>query len=55
VGREKPEQAAVAIGNFAILPNFRTDDLGSDWNDLTRAEGGDKARQQLAAATAVAA
>jgi len=54
VGREKAEQAAAAIGGFAILPSFPADDLGSDWNDLTRAQGTDTARQQFAVAMAVA-
>jgi len=54
VGREKAEQAAAAIEAFAILPNFSAHDLGSDWNDLTRAHGTDTARQQLAVAMAVA-
>jgi len=54
VGREKAEQAAVAIEGFALLPNFPANDLGSDWNDLTRAQGTDTARQQLAGVMAVA-
>jgi len=36
------------------LPAFSADDLGSDWNDLTRAQGTGTARQQLTAAPAVA-
>jgi len=53
-GREKAEQAAAAIGGFALLPNFPADDLGSDRNDLTRAQGTDTARRQFAAAMVVA-
>jgi len=36
------------------LPTISADDLGSDWNDLTRAQGTDTARQHLAVAMAVA-
>jgi len=54
VGREKAEQAAAAIGGFAMLPSFPDDDLGSDWNDLTRAQSTDTAREQFDVAMAVA-
>jgi phage/plasmid primase-like uncharacterized protein len=54
VGRQKAEQAAAAIGGSALLPNFAEDDLGSDWNDLTRSRGVDAARQQLGVAMAIA-
>ena len=54
VGREKAEQAATAIGGFALLPHFAGHDSGSDWNDLARSEGRDGAHQQLCTALAVA-
>jgi putative DNA primase/helicase len=54
VGREKAEQAAVAIGGFALLPAFAAHDRGSDWNDLARSEGRDAARRQFVAAVAIA-
>ena len=34
VGREKAEQAAAAVGGFALIPRFAPDDAGTDWNDL---------------------
>ena len=39
VGREKAEEAAMAIGGFALLPGFAEQDAGSDWNDLARWRG----------------
>jgi antirestriction protein ArdC/phage/plasmid primase-like uncharacterized protein len=53
VGREKAEEAAAAIGGVTLLPTFRADDLGSDWNDVARAQGADRAREQLAVAIAI--
>lgn len=55
VGREKAEEAAAAIGGFALLPSFAENELGSDWNDVARNQGADAARQQLAVAMAIAA
>ena len=54
VGREKAEEAAAAIGGFALLPAFAEQDGGSDWNDLARGQGRDVARQQLMGAVAIA-
>jgi putative DNA primase/helicase len=54
VGREKAEEAAAAIDGFALLPTFAENDLGSDWNDVARAQGADAAREQLAIAMAIA-
>jgi len=54
VGREKAEEAAAAIGGFALLPAFAEQDAGSDWNDLARGQGRDAARQQLMAGIAIA-
>ena len=39
VGREKAEEAAAAIGGFALLPAFAEQDAGTDWNDLARRAG----------------
>ena len=54
VGREKAEQAAAAVGGFALLPTFAAHDRGSDWNDLAHSEGRDAARRQFVAAVAIA-
>jgi putative DNA primase/helicase len=54
VGREKAEQAAAAIGGFALLPAFAQQDAGSDWNDLARGQGRKVAHQRLIGAIAVA-
>ena len=54
VGREKAEEAAAAIGGFALLPAFAEQDAGSDWNDLARGQGRGAARQQLMAGIAIA-
>ena len=54
VGRDKAEEAAAAIGGFALLPAFAEHDAGSDWNDLARGQGRDAARQQLMAGIAIA-
>ncbi|MCM8735509.1 zincin-like metallopeptidase domain-containing protein [Azospirillum sp. A1-3] len=39
VGREKAEDAAARVGGTVLLPTFRPDDRGTDWNDLARAQG----------------
>jgi phage/plasmid primase-like uncharacterized protein len=33
-GQEAAEKAANAVGGLALLPQFATDDKGTDWNDL---------------------
>ena len=52
VGREKAEEAAAAIGGFALLPAFAEQDAGTDWNDLARSQGREMARQQVMGAIA---
>ena len=52
VGREKAEQAAAAVGGFALLPMFAEHDDGSDWNDLARSEGREIAHRKFMAAFA---
>jgi phage/plasmid primase-like uncharacterized protein len=54
VGREKAEEAAAAIGGFALLPYFAERDAGSDWNDLARGQGREAMRQQFMGAIAIA-
>ena len=54
VGREKAEEAAAAVGGFALLPYFAERDAGSDWNDLARGQGREAMRQQLMGAIAIA-
>ena len=39
VGREKAEEAARRVADFALLPRFGADERGSDWNDLARSQG----------------
>ncbi|AWK88591.1 zincin-like metallopeptidase domain-containing protein [Azospirillum thermophilum] len=39
VGREKAEDAAARVGGTVLLPAFRLDDRGTDWNDLARSQG----------------
>ena len=54
VGRLKADEAAAAIGAFALRPMFAGHEAGSDWNDLVQVQGRDAARQQFAAAVAIA-
>lgn len=54
VGREKAEEAATAVGGFALLPAFPEQDAGSDWNDLARGQGAEMARRQFTRAVAIA-
>jgi putative DNA primase/helicase len=53
VGREKAEQAAVAVGGFALIPRFASDDVGTDWNDLAE-QRPDAFQAQLQAGLAAA-
>ena len=46
VGREKAEQAAAAVGGYALIPRFDADDPGTDWNDLGGAKGEAEVRKQ---------
>jgi phage/plasmid primase-like uncharacterized protein len=39
VGREKAEDAAARVGGTLLLPTFRPDDQGTDWNDLAHSQG----------------
>ena len=50
----KAEQAAAAIGGFALSPTFPTDDVGSDCTDLNRAQATDITHEQRAVAMAIA-
>jgi phage/plasmid primase-like uncharacterized protein len=53
VGRMKAEQAAAAIGDQVAIPTFPLDSLGTDWNDLARAQGRSEAAHQLRNAMAI--
>jgi phage/plasmid primase-like uncharacterized protein len=53
VGRVKAEEAAAAIGGQAVFPVFPADSLGTDWNDLARAQGRSDATGQFRLAMAV--
>ena len=50
VGREKSFDAALAVGGFTLLPEFRPEDKGTDWNDLAQSEGEQVVREQIEAA-----
>lgn len=54
VGREKAEEAAMAIRGATLLPVFAGDDHGSDWNDVVRVRGVEAARRQFTVAMAAA-
>ena len=53
VGRVKAEEAATAIGGQTVLPVFPRDSLGTDWNDLARAQGRTEAAGQFRLAMAI--
>jgi phage/plasmid primase-like uncharacterized protein len=53
VGRVKAEEAAAAIAGQAVLPVFPRDSLGTDWNDLARAQGRTEAAGQFRLAMAI--
>jgi phage/plasmid primase-like uncharacterized protein len=54
VGRFAAEQAAAAVGGFALLPTFAPDDPGTDWNDLARSQGAPAFGQQWQTDMAIA-
>jgi putative DNA primase/helicase len=54
VGRVKAAEAAAAIGAQAVLPTFRHDGAGTDWNDLAQTQGRLQAARQLCQAIAIA-
>lgn len=47
VGRLKAQEAAQAVGGYALLPEFEKDAPGSDWNDLWKAQGTDHTQLQV--------
>lgn len=47
VGRVRAEEAARAVGGAAVLPPFKSDEKGSDWNDLAALRGPATARSVL--------
>jgi putative DNA primase/helicase len=48
VGRRKSEEAAVAVGGYTLLPDFASDDRGTDWNDYEKTNGFVATRQVIA-------
>ena len=54
VGRVAAEEAAAAVGGFALVPTFAPDDAGTDWNDLARSQGALIFARQWQAGMAVA-
>lgn len=47
VGRVRAEEAARAVGGIAVVPPFKQDEKGSDWNDLAALRGPATARSVL--------
>ena len=54
VGRVAAEEAAAAVGGFALVPTFAPDDASTDWNDLARSQGALAFARQWQAGMAVA-
>ena len=54
VGREKAEEAALAVGGRAVMPEFEPGDRGTDWNDLAAEKGPEAVTHQLGRALAIA-
>ncbi|MFP5515692.1 MAG: DUF5710 domain-containing protein [Alphaproteobacteria bacterium] len=52
VGREKAEDAAARVGGTMLLPTFRPNDRGTDWNDLARSQGRGELVEQVSAGLA---
>ena len=52
VGRQKAEDAAARVGGTVLLPTFRPNDRGTDWNDLARSQGRGELVEQVAAGLA---
>ncbi|MFS2012030.1 zincin-like metallopeptidase domain-containing protein [Azospirillum sp. CT11-132] len=52
VGREKAEDAAARVGGTVLLPTFRPNDRGTDWNDLARSQGRGELVEQVSAGLA---
>jgi putative DNA primase/helicase len=55
VGQEKAQEAAQCSGGQLLLPRFRPEDAGSDWNDLAQLHGQEAVREQLRAGLALGA
>jgi len=47
VGKEKSIHAAEAVGGHVLLPNFKPDDRGTDWNDLAASQGKQAVLEQI--------
>ncbi|WP_188052143.1 toprim domain-containing protein [Azospirillum sp. Sh1] len=52
VGREKAEEEAARVGGTVLLPTFRPEDRGTDWNDLARSQGRGELVEQVSAGLA---
>src|ERR1035438_1942419 len=46
-GKVLAEEAAKAVGGYALLPDLKHGDTGTDWNDFERERGGDALRAAL--------
>jgi len=47
VGRRKAEEAAVSVAGFTLLPDFASDDRGTDWNDYRTTNGAEATTQAI--------
>jgi putative DNA primase/helicase len=52
-GKVLAEEAAKAVGGYALLPEFKHGDAGTDWNDFERERGGEALRAALASGLSV--
>lgn len=53
VGAEKAREAAREVGGIPLLPTFREDERGSDWNDLKQSRGEGEVLVQIRTALAI--
>jgi len=47
VGRRKAEEAAMSVAGFTLLPDFASDDRGTDWNDYRTTNGAEATTQAI--------
>lgn len=53
VGLEAATAAATAAGGHVLVPTFKSDEPGSDWNDAAKARGMDAVRLELQTGQAI--
>ena len=52
-GKVLAEEAAKAVGGYALLPDFKHGDTGTDWNDFERERGSEALRAALASGLSI--